>query len=47
MNPRDVGNSPKVVVRLKNCTYPISQKTQYIEISGLIGKIIRGALSEN
>jgi hypothetical protein len=47
MNPRDVGNSPKVVVRLKNWTDPISQKTQYIEISGLIGKIIRGALSEN
>lgn len=40
-NPRDVGKSPKVVVRFKNWTHLISQKTQYIEISGITGKIVR------
>lgn len=40
-NPRDVGKSPKVVVGFKNWTHLISQNTQYIEISGVIGKIVR------
>lgn len=45
-NPRDVGKSPKVVVRFKNWTYLISQETQYIEISGITGKIIREMFNE-
>jgi hypothetical protein len=47
LNPRDVGNSSKIVVRLKNWTCPISQETQCIEIVGLVGKISRGLLNEN
>lgn len=45
-NPRDVGKSPKVVVRFKNWTHLISQKTQYIEISGVTGKIVREMFNE-
>lgn len=48
-NPRDVGKSPKVVVRFKNWTHLISKKkhTQYTELSGITGKITREMLNEN
>lgn len=45
-NPRDVSKSPKVVVRFKNWTHLISQKTQYIEISGITGKMVREMFTE-
>lgn len=41
-NPRDVGKSPKAVVRFKNWTHLISKKkkkhAQYTELSGITGK---------
>lgn len=46
-NPRGVGKSPKVVARFKNWIHFISQKTQYIEFSGINGKIVREMLNEN
>lgn len=45
-NPRDAGKSPKVVVRFKNWTHLVSQKTQHVEISGITGKIVREMFTE-